>query len=189
MMKIISLVLLLGFILSSCGYFSKRTQLDDLNPQEVSICDQKNEDESRMTKNFKVEEFHDHNAEIELGALSLENNIAALLADSISMDVNKCSFSICESCAKVEILIERKHADWTYTDGIWLCVTEVLLHVNVYNVNETLSFSKTISGISEDGHVGFMNKKNSQFAFETALRDAVYKLILERRFLDALERA
>lgn len=157
--------------------------------REASCCDQKHENESTMTKNFKVEEFHDQNVEIELGALSLENNIAALLADAISIDVNKCSFSVCESCAKVEILIERKQADWTYCEGIWLCVTEVLLHVNVYNVNDTLSFSKTISGISEDGHVGLMNKKNSQFAFEAALRDAIYKLIVERRFLEALERA
>lgn len=188
-MKIISLVLLMSFSLSSCGYFSNKPRRNDFNRQEVSVGAQNNEDESKISKNFKVEEFHDHNAEIELGALSLENNIAALLADSISMDVNKCSFSICESCAKVEILIERKHADWTYCDGIWLCVTEVLLHVNVYNVNDTLSFSKTISGISEDGHVGLMNKKNSQYAFESALRDAIYKLILERRFLDALERA
>ena len=188
-MKIISLILLMSFSLSSYGYFSNKLRRSDFNMQEVSVGDQKHEDESTTNKNFRVEAFYDHNAEIELGDLSLENNIAALLADSISMDVNKCSFSICESCAKVEILVERKHADWTYCDGIWLCVTEVLLHVNVYNVDDTLSFSKTISGISEDGHIGLMNKKNSQFAFESALRDAIYKLILERRFLDALERA
>lgn len=186
------LFLALGLMVTGCAYIPEQVNLE-YHPQiqKPPVCLNQSVDVCVYTiDNRRCKEVgcKKGDGNIELGSLTLKNDIASLVNTAVVEELKKCRFNIAETGVNVEIEINRFHCDFKQSALSWNCFSEIMLNVNVIKLDGTIVYSKTIIGAAENIHVWFSTGENAKIALESALSDAICKLINDRFFLQALQK-
>lgn len=187
------LFLVLGLMMTGCAYVHEKLQLE-YHPEikEYPICMNRTTDvyvhtiDNRRCKEVGCKKG---DSGIELGSLSLKNDLATLVTNAVSTELEKCNFNIAETGTIIEIEINRFQCDFKPRSLGWNCVSELILNVNVIKFDGTIIYSKTIIGTADNLYVWMSSGGNAKIALEAALSEAVCKLINDRFFLQAIQKA
>ncbi len=123
---------------------------------------------------------------IELASIRLEGDLTSTVYEAMKAELQNLGFPIASGNVEVEVDIQKFYNDFKpgffYDRGI----SELLLGVTVKKKNGHIIYSKNIVGIGEVGDVWRHSGKNAKVALDSALKDAIEKVLRDRSFIQAL---
>jgi uncharacterized lipoprotein YajG len=124
---------------------------------------------------------------IERAAIRLKGNLADDVERAVQLELSQLGYVVGTGTVRIEIEIHKFYNDFKqgfFTDR---GVSELFLGVHVLHRDGRILFSKNIIGLGEKGGVWVQSGKHAKHALEAALSDAIYKLVKDPSFQQALK--
>jgi uncharacterized lipoprotein len=181
--------LVLGLLLSGCGVTTDMVVINYTPQQNIGNI----KSAEAVTLRVEVSDLRSNKSELGrkgdeyeiLGHILTENDVAQTLAQAIETELSHRGFKVGQDA--VLVLVELgEFYNWFGPKG---SRASLWLHAQVKKKNGDLVFSKIVNGEGLNPNVALRSGENAKVALETALRDAVYKLLTDIRFIDSLFRA
>ena len=125
---------------------------------------------------------------VEHASIGLSSDLIQEITDAMLTELHRRGFNLAYGGVEVQIEIQKFYNE--FKEGFFggRGISELLLSVNVVNKEGMITFAKTIMGIGENNNVWIHSGNNAKKALDSAMNDAIYKLIRDRAFLQALLR-
>lgn len=125
---------------------------------------------------------------VELASINLKGDLSGEIENAITIELSQLGYAIGEGDVSIEVEIQRFYSDFKQGFLKSRGVAELFLGVHVKKEDGTILFSKNIIGMGENGDVWIQNGNNAKIALESALNDAIHKLIKDPFFIQTLQR-
>jgi uncharacterized lipoprotein YajG len=123
---------------------------------------------------------------VELASIKLRGNLADAIENAIAAELNQFGYGVGEGDPVIEVEIQRFYNDFKRGFVKSRGVAELFLGVHVKKMDGAIVYSKNIIGLGENGNVWIQSGENAKIALESALTDAIHKLIKDQYFRQAL---
>jgi uncharacterized lipoprotein len=122
----------------------------------------------------------------ELAPIMVTNDVADLLQQAIKDELIGRGFNICEGQKNLEVDLMKFDSD--FKTGFYLssAEAEAILNVQITNQDNKLFYGSTIIGHGGNNWLYLHSGKNAKIALDTALQDAIYQLLGDQCFINAL---
>lgn len=187
------LCMILSVLLNSCAYIPEQVGLDYM-PRAISMdspCQKQGQVYVYTIDNRRCAEVGCKKGDggIELASIHLTDDLADVINQAVTMEIENLGFGIAQGDVVVNIEVNKFYNDFKPRILSWNSVAELFMNVNVVRPDGMIVYSKTIIGMGENNRVWFASGQNAKLALDSALHDAIHKLIQDQAFLQALVRA
>ena len=117
-----------------------------------------------------------------LAPILAENDVAKILEEAIRSELERRGFGADGADVLVQVELSKFYNRFRGSKA----EAELFMHVQVREPGGGLRFSSIVRGEGVESGVALRSGANAKAALEAALRDAVYKLMTDIRFTDAL---
>jgi uncharacterized lipoprotein YajG len=125
----------------------------------------------------------------EAKAIIAKGDVGSTVKAAIEAELANRGFGLGEGGVSVILELSKFYNDWKMRLFSASAVAEVTMHVEIKSTDGSLVFSKAILGEGVKDPVFLVGGSSAKEALESALRDAVSKLISDAEFIDALLKA